>query len=99
MTVLARLRGGHIDDLARATWGRRMRFTSCGGKWAGERTLDDDVAVLAKGRALHGEGERGTGAGLFGMVFEMRCRNERYSYLQATNLLKVVLVALVVRHG
>jgi hypothetical protein len=34
VTVLARLGGGHVDDLARAT-------------------LDDDVTVLAKGRALH----------------------------------------------
>ena len=28
------------------------------------RTLDDDVTVLAKGRALHGEGGRGPSAGL-----------------------------------
>jgi hypothetical protein len=27
-------------------------------------TFDDDVPVLAKGRALHGEGLRGPGAGL-----------------------------------
>ena len=27
-------------------------------------TLDDDVAVLAKGRALHGESVRGPGRGL-----------------------------------
>ena len=29
-----------------------------------ERTLDDDVTVLAEGRALHGEGERGARRGL-----------------------------------
>lgn len=45
MTVLARLRGGHVDDLAGTT-------------------LDDDVPVLAEGRALHGEGQRGAGVGL-----------------------------------
>jgi len=27
-------------------------------------TLNDDVAVLAQSRALHGEGERSTGGGL-----------------------------------
>ena len=29
-----------------------------------ELTLDDDVTVLAEGRALHGEGGRGPSAGL-----------------------------------
>ena len=29
------------------------------------RTLDHDVAVFAQSRALHGEGERGPGAGLY----------------------------------
>ena len=67
VTVLAGLGGRHVDDLARAAWGgewvcvvvtRRTRTES------ETLTLDDDVAVLAKGRALHGEGVRGPGRGL-----------------------------------
>ena len=42
VTVLASLRGRHINDLAGAS-------------------LDHDVTVLPQGRALHGEGEGGTG--------------------------------------
>ena len=61
VSVLAGLGGGHLHDLAGTAWGtvrcrhRRLRET---------RTLHDDVPVLAKGRALHGEGERGPGIGL-----------------------------------
>ncbi len=42
VTVLASLRGRHVNDLAGTT-------------------LDHDVSVLAKGRALHGVGGGGTG--------------------------------------
>lgn len=38
--------------------------------------LDDDVAVLSQGRALHGEGERGTGVGAVEgdlMLYGRRC--------------------------
>jgi len=41
VTVFTSLGGGHVDDLARATF-------------------DDNVTILAEGRALHGEGQRST---------------------------------------
>ena len=67
VSVFTGFGGGHVDDLAGAAWGgewvcvvvtRRTRTES------ETLTLDDDVAVLAKGRALHGEGVRGPGRGL-----------------------------------
>jgi hypothetical protein len=61
------------------------------------RTLDDDVAVLAKSRALHGEGEGGPSTGLKRssekeMSEAKRTRDEDY-------LLKSLIVGFIVRHG
>lgn len=39
--------------------------------------LDDDVAVLPQGRALHGEGERGTGIGALEGVLMLQARVSR----------------------
>ena len=73
VTVLTRLGGRHVDDLARTTCkmqriaaaahrARQCVFGHAG--WGVERTLDDDVTVLAESRALHGEGGRSPSAGL-----------------------------------
>lgn len=62
VTVLASLRGRHLYDLARATCNRvKIRVHSTP---VGRITLDDDVPVLTKGRALHGERRGGPGVGL-----------------------------------
>jgi len=53
VAVLARLGGGHVDDLARAT-------------------LDDDVAVLPQGRALHRIGGGGASIGGVELVLMLR---------------------------
>lgn len=64
MTVLARLGGGHVDDLAGTAC--KIPGLISAGRWTkGERrALHDDVAVLAKGRALHGEGGGSPSIGL-----------------------------------
>ena len=73
VTVLTRLGGRHIDDLARTTYKMQQiaaapyKARQCILGHAGrsvERTLDDDVTVLAQGRALHGEGGRSPSRGL-----------------------------------
>ena len=64
VAVLAGFRGGHFDDLARAAWMERLRPAEHRSKVENDRTFDDDVPVLAKGRALHGERRGGPSAGL-----------------------------------
>ena len=73
VTVLTRLGGRHVDDLARTTC-KMQRIAAAPHRarqcvlghagWGVERTLDDDVTVLAQGRALHGEGGRSPSRGL-----------------------------------
>ena len=63
------------------------------------RTLDDDVTVLAKGRALHGEGERGSGGGLCASGRRRSVGGLGAADSVAAHLLEVVLVLLVVGHG
>jgi hypothetical protein len=61
------------------------------------RTLDDDVTVLAKSRALHGEGEGGPSTGL-----ERGSENETNEAKWARYddyLLKSLIVGFFVRHG
>jgi hypothetical protein len=61
------------------------------------RTLDDDVTILAKSRALHGEGEGGPSTGL-----ERSSENEMSEAKRARDddyLLKSVIVGFFVRHG
>lgn len=61
VSVLAGLGGGHVDDLARAACSAiRTSVTNSFLPASENRTLDNDVPVLTKGRALHGEGERST---------------------------------------
>ena len=62
MSVLASLGGGHLDNLAGTAYNHFMSLFPPLN--LALLTLDDDVPVLAKGRALHGEGLRGPGAGL-----------------------------------
>ena len=64
MAVLAGFRGGHFDDLARTAWMERLRPAEHRSKVENDRTFDDDVPVLAEGRALHGEGGGGPSIGL-----------------------------------
>jgi acetoacetate decarboxylase len=61
MAVLSGLRGRHVDDLARTPLGKII--SKC-GQYMGVVYLDHDVPALAKGRALHGERERGARARL-----------------------------------
>ena len=67
-------------------------------------TLDDDVAVLAKGRALHGEREGSPRARLHIGAHQVSSSSSQSRDLAAararsgTHLLKVVLVLLVVGH-
>jgi hypothetical protein len=61
------------------------------------RTLDDDVTVLAKSRALHGEGEGGPSTGL-----EHGSENETNEAKWARYddyLLESLIVGFFVRHG
>lgn len=53
--------GTAAKDIIQHFLERRRARRGCEGL-----TLDNDVTVLAKGRALHGEGERGPGGGLCG---------------------------------
>ena len=64
VTVLAGLRGGHLDDLARTTCTQPSLRNCMTGVQSDIHTLDDDVPVLTKGRALHGERRGGPSAGL-----------------------------------
>ncbi len=65
VTVLAGLLGGQLDDLSRTTCTRSSLRKRTIVVPACLRTLDDYVAVLTKGRALHGERRGGPSAGLY----------------------------------
>ena len=65
VTVLTSLGRGHFDDLAGTAY-KTIR-TPATRYLQIMNTLDDDVPVLAKGRALHGERQGGPSAGLGGL--------------------------------
>lgn len=63
-------------------------------------TLDDDVTVFAEGRALHGEGGRGTSAGLLRNIVDESGNDGGLGRGgSGAYLLEVVVVLLVVGHG
>ena len=68
------------------------------GKKRAQRTLDNNVAVLAESRALHGEGEGGTCAGLIIRGRQIFRDLAGRMLKNGTYVLDHLVVLLIVRH-